>query len=93
PEFIFQSTKDHILKHGVSPDSKDSEGTPLLFRATSGRYTEAEPLKVLLKYGVDIYARNAEEKDIFEAAPDMAYEAWQMLEAERQKGNGADTAE
>lgn len=96
--FIFCAARDAgalemLLKHGGSPDSKDSEGMPLLFRATSGRYTGAEPLKVLLKYGVDIYARNAEEKDIFEAAPDMAYEAWQMLEAERQKGNGADTAE
>lgn len=95
--FIFCAARDAgaleiLLKHGVSPDSKDSQGTPLLFRATSG-YAGAEPLKVLLKYGVDIYARNAEGKDVFEAAPDMAYEAWQMLEAERQKGNGADTAE
>ena len=96
--FILCAARDAValellLKHGGSPDSKDSEGTPLLFRATSGRYTEAEPLKVLLKYGVDIYARNAEGKDIFEADPDVAHEAWQMLEAERRKVNGADKAE
>lgn len=96
--FIFCAARnaavlDLLLKYGVSPDSKDSKGTPLLFRATSGRYTEAEPLKVLLKYGVDIKARNAEGKDIFEADLDVAYQAWQMLEAERQKGNAADKTE
>ena len=83
-----------LLKHGVSPDSKDSEGKPLLFRATSGRYTEgAESLRILQKYGVDIYARNAEGKDIFEAELDVAFEAWKMLEAERQKGNEPGKAE
>ena len=83
-----------LLKHGVSPDSKDSEGEPLLFRATSGRYTEgAESLRILQKYGVDIYARNAEGKDIFEAELDVAFEAWKMLEAERQKANEAAKAE
>lgn len=97
--FIFCAAHDAValellLKHGVSPDSKDSEGTPLLFRATSGRNNEdISPLEVLLKYGVDICARNAEGKDIFEAAPDVAHEAWQMLEAERQKRNESARAE
>jgi hypothetical protein len=83
-----------LLKHGVSPDSRDADGMPLLFRATTGRYTEdASSLKVLLKYGVDINARDAQGKDIFAPEFDVCIEAWQMLEAERQKRNEAAKAE
>ena len=57
-------------KNGVATTEllsiKDSEGTPLIFHATSYRYAPDTPVKVLLNAGVDIFAKNAEGKTDFE---------------------------
>ncbi|MBR5887069.1 MAG: ankyrin repeat domain-containing protein [Akkermansia sp.] len=76
---------EHMLRKGISPDIKDSEGTPLIFHATSYRYTPDTPVKVLLNAGVDIFAKNAEGKDVFEADLIMEYEIFKALDEARQK--------
>ncbi len=76
---------EHMLRKGISPDIKDSEGTPLIFHATSYRYAPDTPVKVLLNAGVDIFAKNAEGKDVFEADLIMEYEIFKALDEARQK--------
>ena len=74
-----------MLKKGISPDIKDSEGTPLIFHSTSYRYTPGEPIKVLLNAGVDIFAKNAEGEDVFEAGLIMEEAIFRTLDEEREK--------
>ena len=74
-----------MLDKGISPDIKDSEGTPLIFHATSYRDTPGEPIKVLLNAGVDIFAKNAEGKDVFEADLIMEEPIFRTLNEEREK--------
>ncbi len=74
-----------MLNKGISPDIKDSEGTPLIFHSTSYRYAPGEPIKVLLNAGVDIFAKNAEGKDVFEADLIMEESIFRTLDEEREK--------
>ena len=74
-----------MLDKGISPDIKDSEGTPLIFHSTSYRYTPGEPIKVLLNAGVDIFAKNAEGEDVFEAGLIMEEAIFRTLDEEREK--------
>ncbi len=77
-----------MLRKGISPDVRDSEGTPLLFHATSWKYANVNSLKVLLAAGVDIFAKNPEGQDIFEADCVQVYEIFTLLEEERTKRTG-----
>jgi cytohesin len=79
---------EQMLKNGISPDIRDSEGTPLLFHATSWKYANADSLKVLLAAGVDIFAKNPDGQDIFEADCVQAYEVFTLLDEERTKRTG-----
>lgn len=74
-----------MLNKGISPDIKDSEGTPLIFHATSYRDAPGEPIKVLLNAGVDIFAKNAEGEDVFEAGLIMEEPIFRTLDREREK--------
>lgn len=74
-----------MLNKGISPDIKDSEGTPLIFHATSYRYAPSGPIKVLLNAGVDIFAKNAEGEDVFEAGLIMEEPIFRTLDREREK--------
>ncbi len=74
-----------MLEKGISPDIKDSEGTPLIFHATSYRDAPGGPIKVLLNAGVDIFAKNAEGEDVFEADLIMEEPIFRTLDKERKK--------
>lgn len=60
-----------LLKHGISANSKDADGTPALM--TAALFADADCLKLLLKAGADPNLRNAEGATaLMWAVPDVA---------------------
>lgn len=76
---------EQMLQKGISPDVRDTEGTPLLFHATSWKYATADSLKVLLAAGVDIFAKNPEGQDVFESDCVQVYDVFTLLDEERRR--------
>ena len=74
-----------LFQAGANPNEKDNEGTPLIITAAAYRDTANDAaLRVLLEFGADIYATDAEGRSVFDIGPG-SYECMQLLEEARNK--------
>lgn len=74
-----------LFQAGANPNEKDNDGTPLIITAAAYRDTANDAvLRVLLEFGADIYATDAEGRSVFDIGPG-SYECMQLLEEARNK--------